>query len=281
MKITILNKENEDFILSFMSNVIYKDNDDLLCLGALDDDNNVAGAMAAQTNEDGADILSLYVSPEYRRQGYGRELVNTLLSLGVGTEQNRFMVHFPKDDIAIAFFEAMGFELIEDMALKYTRLGDALESPLCRKNVLSAKSDNIKLISELDPEIKNSFARYMKKKGFWESGFYDPEFSSVCLDGDKITSIMLAHAGTEVAAILWMDFNPDCQKELFKHMGMLLRKMEADDRFDEDARIYFAAENEKFVDILSRLSLDPGLVRKDSDYILGAKVVFPEIPDEW
>lgn len=62
----------------------------------------------------------------------------------------------------------------------------------------------------------------MKKKGFWESGYYDPDFSSVCISDDKI---------------------------------------------------YFAAENEKFVDILSRLSLNFGIVKKEQDYTFGAKVI--------
>ena len=277
MKITLINKENEDAFMSFMSNEIYKDNEELLRIGALDDDDNVAGALAAQISTVGADILSLYVNPEYRRKGYGREMVNTVFSLVSGTESNRVSAHFPKDDTAMAFFDAMGFELIEDMAIKYARLGEILESPVCRKNVLSANSDNVRIISELNAEEKNHFANYMKKRGFWVSGYYDPEYSSVCLDGDRITSTMLAHAGDGVAAILWMDFDRSYQKQLFKHMGVLIRRLESDERFDRSSKVFFAAQNEKFVDILSKLTLDPGIIKKEDSYIFGAKVIVDEI----
>ena len=273
MKITIINKENEEFFLSFMDNIMYKDNENILRLGALEDDNEVAGAMVVQTSETGADILSLFVRPEYRRNGYGRELVNTLFSLARGTDQNRIQVHFPMDETAMAFFYDMGFELVSDMSLKYVRLGSALNSPVCQKNVLKAKSDNVKLISELDSAEKNAFANYMKSKGFWETGYYTPEFSSVCLSKDTVTSIMLTQAGDGNASILWLDFNPSCQKELLSHLGVLLRHMQSDERFGDNSKIYFAVENEKFVDILSKLSLDLGMVKKESEYVLGAKVI--------
>ena len=277
MKITIINKENEDAFLSFMSNVIYKDNEDLLLIGALDDDDNVAGALAAQFSPVGADILSLYVLPEYRRQGYGTEMVNTIASLVSGSDQNRIFAHFPVDETAMDFYDSLGFELVEDMAIKYARLGEITASETFQKNVMSAKTDNAKLISELDPAEKNAFAEYLKKRGFWESGYYDPEYSSVCISGDKITSVMLSHAGEGVAAILWMDFSKSCQKELFKHMEMLLRRLEADERFDKSSRIYFAVQNEKFVDIVSKLTLDSGIVQKEDGYIFGAKVIIDEI----
>ncbi len=274
MKITIINKGNEEYFLPFMTNVILKESEDLLCLGALDEDGNVTGALAAQLSENGAEIMSIYVVGDSRRMGYGRALVSTLFSLVEGTGQNRVSVHFPKDKATLAFYDSMGFELMKDVALKYVRVGDALESSACQKNVLPARTDGLKLISELSPDEMVSFARYMKKKGFLISEYYDPAYSSVCINAEgKVTSVLLANAGTGAVAILWMDFIPACQKELFGHLGKLLRSMQKDRRFDLDSKIYFEAVNEKFVDVLTRVSLGRGYVKKEDNYVFGAKVV--------
>ncbi len=63
------------------------------------------------------------------------------------------------------------------------------------------------------------------------------------------------------------------QKELFKHLGRFIRCLEKDSRFDENSRVYFEVENVKFVNILSRLSLDIGIVKKEDNFVFGAKVV--------
>lgn len=272
MKITLIDKENEKYFQPFMTDVTDSGTKDLLRIGALDDEGNIAGALAAQTDMSEVDIVSIYVDPGYRNQGYGRLMVETLLGLVPDAGTYRFLVHFNDEDGLRPFFGHMGFEIVKDMELKYVTFIDACMSPLCRKQVLGRKAESIHFISELDAFRKNMLSKYMLKKGYSLSTSYDPEFSSVGIGAGKITSIMLADTDGRDVSVLWMDFLPSCQKELFDHINLLLNRMNMR-HFEDDARIFFVTQNAKFTDILIKLSMGSGYARKEADHLYGVRIL--------
>ena len=117
-----------------------------------------AGAIALDIRESTAYITSLYIRPEYRRQGLGTELIYeacTELAFfeGVYSMDARFAVN-EKDGAGLReFFEEIGFDLSPDGehgAYSFS-LKDAVESEIIEK----APDNNIIHYRDADPEIKN------------------------------------------------------------------------------------------------------------------------------
>ena len=73
-------------------------------------DNRVVGYVGSQSVLDGADMMNLAVSPDYRRQGIAEALVNTLVN---DLKQRRIIVLLLEVRVsnasAIALYEKLGF----------------------------------------------------------------------------------------------------------------------------------------------------------------------------
>ena len=274
MRLTIINDQNED---SFIPLMTYYESDggmeDCLRIGVVDPGGAAAGALVARVDKKIIDIVSLYVVQKNRRQGYAKAMLRSLIELADPDEQTFISVRFSEDDELYAFFEAMGFELVYDMPLEYVSLRYVYKSGIFRRNVIRAGSSDIIKIDKLDNYQANTLVRYLKKKSLTGGGSFNPKISTVCMHGEEISSIMLAERSESDVSILWMDFTPGHQKELLKHLNMLVQYMHLDPAFNEDSCIYFAPENRRFTDTLVRLSIGENIVRKDTDYIFGVKLL--------
>ena len=273
MNLTLITKENEEAFGSLMTYMGRHTESDAIRIGAIGDNGQAAGALVARVEPGILDIVSLYVVEKFRRRGIATAMMNTLAALCDPEDQSSVTVQFSADDDLYGFFEAYGFELIYDMPLEYVTLRYVHRSRLCRKNVLHSSGKDLTRISDLNRAQTNALAVYFRKRGILANNNYDAELSTVCISDDEIKSIMLAKCTDSDVSVLWMDFKPSRQKDLFMHLGALVRVMDADENFDDDSRIYFVPENGKFTDTLVRLTIGSGYVEKDTDYFYGVKLI--------
>ena len=273
MKLTLINKENEEYFLTLMTEAGRNAQDNAIRIGVLNDAGHAAGALVARIESDVLDIISLFVSENSRRNGYATAMIKTLIGLCDPGEQTAISVQFCADDELYGFFEALGFELIYDMPLEFVTLRYAHRSRICKKNVLHASSNELLKISDLNRLQSNTLANYFRKNGLPVAGDHDADLSTLCMKDEEVKSIMLAKRVGSDVTVLWMDFKPSRQKDLFKHLGLLIRTMDSDEHFDDNSRIYFAPENGRFTDTLVRLSIGAGYVEKDTDYFYGVKML--------
>ena len=269
MRLTIINEYNEKAFIPFMTDASDPGGAELIRIGAVDTEGYAAGALVARADDMIIDIISLYVDPKRRRQGFAKMMIDALAALTRPDENTFISVRFIEDDDLYAFFEAMGFELIYDMSLEYITLRYVRRSDIFKRSVLKAGSSDVLPIAQLDRINGNKLARYLKKMSLGQIGSFDPAASSVCINGEEIISILLADVIDNDTSILWMDFKAGHQKNLFKHLNRLVKYMESDPRFDEDSKICFAPENRKFSETLVRLSVGKDHIKKSADYIYG------------
>ncbi|MBO4899596.1 MAG: GNAT family N-acetyltransferase [Lachnospiraceae bacterium] len=274
MRLTVINDQNEDSFLPLMT---YYEADgiaeDCLRIGVVDSGGYAAGALVARIDKKIIDIVSLYVVQGSRRRGYAKAMLQALIDLARPDEQTFISVRFSEDNELYAFFEAMGFELVYDMPLEYVSLRYVYRSGIFRRNVIRAGDSDIIKVDKLDNFQANTLVRYLKKNSLTGGGSFNPKLSTICIRGEEISSIMLAERAEADISILWMDFAPGHQKELLRHLNLLVQFMQADPAFNEESRIYFAPENRRFTDTLVRLSIGENIVRKDTDYFFGVKLL--------
>ena len=106
----------------------------LTALGLMKGEVACGAATAWLDGQDTLSIRSLYVAPDYRRQGGGRLLVNTLAALGTGlcgSIQCGYTQTLPEHEALAPFFTALGFQPEEEESGIYlTTLKELADSPL-------------------------------------------------------------------------------------------------------------------------------------------------------
>ncbi|QLD84755.1 GNAT family N-acetyltransferase [Natronomonas halophila] len=87
------------------------------------EDGEVVGYAIALPGEE-ATLSELAVTPESRREGYGRQLVDEIAEV---TDADRLVVTTPKEnEAAKAFYESLGFDVDERLSGFYADGSDAL-----------------------------------------------------------------------------------------------------------------------------------------------------------
>ncbi|WP_409966922.1 GNAT family N-acetyltransferase [Bengtsoniella intestinalis] len=86
----------------------------LLCLGAVTEDGVACGAIAGYIREGAWQLASLYMAPEYRRQGGASQLLRALLGILQGVQelhtlQVEYTITAPEHHTLAPFLEAVGF----------------------------------------------------------------------------------------------------------------------------------------------------------------------------
>lgn len=118
MKIGLI-KDNDikyfEPILTHEALLRIKADEPLIVIGAVKD-GRPEGVLSGFISQDCFYINTLYVAPEYRRQGIAKKLVNALIESLKGKEIlviSEFISHNPKEDGLVDFYNSLGF--IEDI----------------------------------------------------------------------------------------------------------------------------------------------------------------------
>ncbi|MBR4515636.1 MAG: GNAT family N-acetyltransferase [Lachnospiraceae bacterium] len=272
MEITRITEKNEAAFEHVLNDTSQKAYPNMVRIGAVDDDKNGVAALSALIDADFIEITSLYVQPKYRKQGYGKALIDTLCEMAKG-DYTAITAYVLNDDETEEFLEEMGFDLFDSTEFYYVRLGALLRAEKCRRALLDNDTDEIKNISELDAKEQKIFSLFLSENDMPVQGGYNPEWSTVRFDGNEVADLVLAECMQNDVMIIWQSFDRKNPKRIADHMTKLISLIEFQDNMGNDTRISFTAYNEKFLEVLSILTGNPAHVSFGGRFRKGIKLL--------
>lgn len=130
----------------------------LLSLGISEED-TACGAVAGYVSDFTFHLISLYISPDCRRKGYGRALLTKLQELLLTHSEvlgmmTSFTTTEPEQETMLPFLETMDFKSENEQETLYTfLLRDLEEGPMAKGNLSSAKNGSILPFSEISDSV--------------------------------------------------------------------------------------------------------------------------------
>lgn len=130
----------------------------VLSLGITDED-TACGAIAGYISDYTFHITSLYISPDYRRKGYGRALLTKLEEILLSHSEilglmTAFTTTEPEHQLMLPFLDTMDFKPKNEEETLYTfLLKDIQEGPLNRGKLPSGKNDSILPFCEISDSL--------------------------------------------------------------------------------------------------------------------------------
>ncbi len=220
MKLTRIDKENGRSFMPYIITGSKNAEPDRIMIGATDDEDIAAGAISARIRDGIIDIASLYIVPAFRRQGYATALIGCLETMAKQAGDDMVVAEFIERDDAARFFDAMGYTLFHDKEQYYFYLGDLIRSKLYKKHIMNKKPEGLTIISNL-PQIERNALEI-------ELGFrdYDPEWSTVRMEGKKYSSVLLATCDDMTVSILFLESKTEDPSSILKHFAALVLKAE-------------------------------------------------------
>ncbi len=255
MQLTRITKENERTFLPLFPASALIASGDLIRLGILDDEGAVAGALSAWIYDRYIDILSLYILSSYRRQGYGKTLVDALADIAKRNGYEALTGEFLRDTGSAVFAGNCGFELFEDRTQFCFTLGEYLRSPLYKRLVSRKRSRPVSRVSTLSREERQIIDR---RFGF---RFYDPNWSTAIIENGRYKSCLLAEYdpykrnGKQQGNIniLMIDSKNGSPFEFLFHIRALSDKAIKEFGDDKDVVFRMIFKNEKIIMNMIRL----------------------------
>ena len=102
------------------------------------DGDDVAGFILCRCIADEAEVLTLAVSPAYRRQGIGSRLLENATALAGARGAGRMFLEVAADNpAAIALYEGAGFRPVGNRSGYYSRVGGAIDAVVMRRDLNS------------------------------------------------------------------------------------------------------------------------------------------------
>lgn len=273
MIITRINKENEIYFLPMLHEQAQIDRPDVLRIGVTDDDKKPVGAVAAFIDHKEIGILSLYVFPDRRQQGFGGSLIDSLVYIAGLSGYESLSVYAENSDENEAILGSLGFELFESPGAYHGKLGEILRSEKLKKYLLEKKSKGIRTIASLDIPEKKMLGRFLMENRILSGAAYDMEYSTVCLNEKTVTSVMLSHILPDGMELTCMAEDGTDLREAFKHFSGLVQRMTEDKDFDGSAELRFMPVDKVFSEILASLEKNTGRIRKDRSQIHGVRML--------
>ncbi len=213
----------------------------------------MAGALGAVAYMNEIRIISVYIVATLRRHGYGRELVEALqrLSDTAGEDHYAITVTIKPDEGTEAFFNSLGFDLFDGQDVCSIRVGEIMKSKVLRKHLLERRSGRILTADQLDSGMKARFFDFLKKNSLPPEGYYDPQWSTVSFENNEVTGVILIRADENALNVVYRQgISGDIRKGV-RPIGELIRKIEADDKYDNSTYFRFAVGDDRFFDIIS------------------------------
>ena len=183
MTITRIDNTNRSFFGPFLLEASERSSQNILRLGAIED-GVACGAAAFEINDVSAELLTLFVAPDYRRRGIGRALLDAFTSLTVNTDVASLAVSFmPEEKDGLTdFFTAAGFECFGGSPVLSLDYEDTKNCSTLDKYLLKADRSGIALsVDELSDiqrhQLDSTLRSYGTSLGEVEVGSFSPELS--------------------------------------------------------------------------------------------------------
>lgn len=273
MIITRINKQNEEYFIPMLHEQARNDRPDFLRIGVTDDDQRPAGALSAIVGSREVLMMSVYVDPDFRKQGYGRALVDSLINLADTSGCETVSVYAKNSDGTEDFLRALGFELFEAVGTCNIRICDLLKSEKLEKYLLGRIPGNIRNISSLDIEEIRHFRSFLSENRIYAGTDYDTDCSTVYLKDDKITSAALTvefPGGLEVTCAAERGVN---EKEAFAHLAALVQCKLREQDYDLASELRLVSADWAFEEVFGSLEIDTGYIPDRGAMIHGIRML--------
>ena len=261
MKVIKINEEYESAFLPFLSEFPGTPGENTIRIGALTDDLEAAGVLAASITESGAYITAFYVLPDFRRQGVGKALLDEFSALAHEQGSDAIQADFPYRDDAAEFFAAQGFTLFYTGEQYYFTIADFKRSRMYKRYIKEGPVKSVVPVSSLPS--------YEWKKLYWEpdNKGLDPDYSSVSIKDGKLASCMLALLDGKELSITWLAVYTSNIMLILYHLRYLTRKVEEMHPGEDDIRIRMCFEDTDFAERLIRFLGGKGHVRSEGKIV--------------
>ena len=256
MKITRIGEKNFKFFEQFMLQTAAAGENNMVRLGVIDED-TACGAAVFRIGEYEAELLSLYVAPEFRRRGAAQLLLDTFEELAEDSGLQSIMAVWLKEMGGLAeFLKKNGFLLLDGSPAFSFRAGDALKSEKLKKYLARSFVGKCITVKELPPTRQKALENFVRHGGFEVYGSIEGQ----CTEG--ISFVMLDRAEMPTACMLCTDIGEqitvdvllskaDSQVAILKLFGKLYEIVMKEGR--EDAEICCLAINPQIPPMLELL----------------------------
>ncbi len=267
MKISRITEENEQAFAAFFPEYAQSPGHNLIRLGVVDENETASGALCAQLIRQSAEILSVYVTPEKRRQGYASLLLRVLEDLLKKHSYNAMACNFIEEEDSALFLHAFGFRLLSGRTRYFFTLEEVLRSPLYQKLIMGKELRSATRVPNLNPEERIIFERIVK------GNRYDPEWSSAYFRNGKCMSLLLANRIVTDVDIMWLETSGEDSLSILHPLRTLLEMTIKEFGKKPDVMFRMTFENEKMFGNIASLLGGTRHLRKDGKYLIAVKLI--------
>jgi len=274
MKITRIEKQNEAYFLPFLHEAAREDRPGLLRIGAVLEDGTVVGAAAAVIDPAAMEMLSVYVLPEYRRKGFGTEMMDALS--GVASEAGIASVSVElKFDVEImAFLRIVGFSFFYDYELCSVPIGIILRSQKFKNAAKQFASPNTRALSKATAGERKMIHHYLAARNLPVEDGFEKEYSVFTAVGEnRVLGITLMERREDGMEFLWQSFEDADPKEGMDHLVTIVNLLDRSAEYDGAAKLYFSSEEERLPKLFSYFTGNESYTRREGIYMRGVRLL--------
>ena len=206
-------------------------------LGALGDNGEVAGMLAASVSDPLAHITALYVPGDFRRKGYGKALLDEFTFQAKVQGAGAVQADFLYSDDAAGFFANEGFDLFYTGEQYYLTMGDLRRSRIYNRYLKEGPVKSVVPVSSLPSRAWEALYKEATDRG------YDPDFSAVSIKDGKLSSCLFALLDGKDLSITRFEVYSENYLLLLYQLRQLVRKVEETHPGEEDIRIRMCFED--------------------------------------
>ena len=149
IQVTKIGPQNQQWFEKFL--ITPENAENMIRLGVIEDD-TACGAAAFRIGRRGAELVSLYVAPEFRRRGAAQSMLDTFLELGGEVGLTSLMTVYMRDNAEMrAFLDKNGFLQLDSSESYFFLTQDVLQSGKLTKIASSGIPGNCVPVDKLPP----------------------------------------------------------------------------------------------------------------------------------
>ena len=280
MQLVAINDKNEKQFRRVLFEPMSMGDGDRLRVGFIEG-NDPLGAAVLDKNDETVRLESIYITPERRRQGYGKAFIYQLLDACAKRGSLFLTVSFPYSREELRrFFLACGFILTGDSVIYSFRPVMTVQNKKASELLFKDNKKRARSFDSMTWDERGRVVKYLSGMGFSVDIINKPSFSkdlSSCvfnMDGKVQAFMLVAAYGNEMVVELAASAGESKTALLltFRHLLECFIKMDEEGKLTEDMKVIFQAARESVVD--TALKLFEGYLESDDFLIAGFRETF-------
>ena len=259
MRITMITKENTSFFAPFLQGSGIGLTDIAIRFAVLDNNRKVAGIAVAKTAKPLMDIRYFDILRKYRGKGYGRFLLEGMMSAGMTSGLTDVRASYPSEEAVSAFFSRMDFELFPGETQYVFSFQELQQTPKYQKYLNGQPPKSIQMINSLDISGKRVARDAFTQRGLIWNSSYDDDLSSVSIADGAVESMMLCRwtiGGADILFLFSKAANPMILLQHFRALDCkILENISQNPAAvrGDDFRLRFNAQNDTAIEMAKGL----------------------------